>query len=469
MDLQAALAALTIERFIEATQPSFASEAMSGLCAQENDCVPWPVARTVHLGECSTQEQSVITQKCPRSQWHAHRCLCAALCLAAAPAFAEEGRALQWRASLGATHDSNLLRLPAAANVALVTGRSSASDNIATGTFSVLLDRDLGLQSVKASVSGVSQRFERFDYLDNAALNHSLSWNWAITPRLRGLLSSSRTQSLGDLADLSALDQRNQRMVRTDRFEAEYGLRGPWGAVFGVGRNSISNSQPTQAETDFSARSASFGAQINFASGSQVAARLRTAEGDYVNRSPSALSLFDNRYSERGAELSLRWLLSGKSSTNFNLVHFSRSHPTTPQRDYVGNAGALRLNWTATGKFALQADLVRELATFQALDANYVVTDRLTLAPTWQMGPRSQLQLNLQRAHRRYAGEPFGPLPAGLVARKDTSTDIALGFTWRPERAWVVSAAVQRLRRDANRVNLDFRATAATASLQFIF
>lgn len=381
-------------------------------------------------------------------------------------AMGEEGDALRWRGSAAAVRDSNLLRLPAQADVLALTGRSQTSDTVTTVTAGLTYDKSVGLQAVSASVTAVAQHFDRFDQFDSAALNHRVAWNWSLTPRVAGRLSSSRTRSLNSFSDLTSYLERNERTVSAELAQVEFGVRGPWLLRAAAARDTVSNSQPSAAETDFRASSVGAAVQRSDASGNRASLGLSRTEGTYRNR-PVGVRLLDDRYNEHATEATLHWALSSKSLFEGRLVHASREHPQVEQRDFSGLSGKAQLTWSATGRTALRASWSRERAAYQSLDANVALTDRWTVLPTWQASAHTQLQLQWQRARRQFLGDPLGLTVAGLTARADVETAQSLGLVWQPHRAWQLNASVQHAQRRSNRSGLDYRANAVSLALTF--
>lgn len=400
---------------------------------------------------------------------HARRCpaLAAALVVwpvaVCAQATADDPNTVKLSAAQSVLHDSNLFRLSDRVDPLLALGRNSTAETIAITSLGLRVDKVYAQQRWELDLNATDYRFSHFGSRNFTGQNHSAVWRWALTPRLRGNLSTRRNQTLGNFADVQNPSANNQRDDRNTRLDAQYEVAGPWRLTAGLARAATLNQQQLVGEDDTRTRSADVGLRHVFPSGSVLSYQLKRASGDYLGRALPSPSLLDTQFNQRSHELGLQWALSGKTALNATLARLSRSHPNYPVRDYSGTTASAGLSWAPTGKLRLSASYARELASFQTGSTNYSQTNRFTLGPAWQMGPRTTLRASHSLAQRNYLG------PLGASARRDTTHDTTLALDWAPTTYLNLSASLQRARRSSTQPGLDYAAHVANLTLQLSY
>ena len=374
-----------------------------------------------------------------------------------APAWAQVQDTFKFNAAYARQSDSNLFRLPAAANAAEQVGITSLGFNF---------NKAYSLQRFELNLSLIDYQYQNFSYLSFAAQNYNAAWRWSLTPRLRGNVTTVRNETLNSFADFQGFNQRNQRTNSNTRFDAAYEIDGPWRVLGGVSQSEQTNEQVLLAEGDFRTNGADLGLRYVLASGSSVSYAFKTATGTYLNRVRSQASLLDDGFSQSDNEIALHWVISTGSSADVKAAYIKRSHPHFAQRDFSGLNAAINLNWNMTGKSALTAGLAREVASYQTGDDNYTRTDRFSVGPVWQVSPKAVVRLRYDVAQRAYLGQPTG---AVVSQRSETTHDTSLSFDWQPYRYLTLSASLQHAIRTSNPAGHDYESNAATFSAQFTY
>lgn len=400
--------------------------------------------------------------------------LSAGLCLGVSGAAraqpAPEPDFLTLRAGHEQQYDSNLFRLPEDANLPERLGRDSADEQIGITTVGIALDTRHSLQRLQLDVSLVDHRYRHFDELDFVARNHSAAWRWALTPRLRGNLTTQRQQSLGSFADVQGFNRQNQSTRSQQRFDAVYELDGAWRLLAGLSRTSQTSLVQLEEADNTRTRSGEVGLRHDFASGSTLGYQLRSARGQYLNRDVfSALNPQQDvasSFEQLSHEWRLRWVWSPKTTADFSATHLNRQHREQPGRDFSGFNALASVAWQASGKTALVASWSRDLASNQTASTNQVQTDRISLAPVWQASAKTTVRLRHSVSQRRFLGHPDG-LPDST--RRDLTHESALSVTWAAHRNATLSASLARSSRRSNAPGLDFSSHRALVSAQIRF
>ncbi|XVJ69091.1 MAG: putative exosortase B-associated extracellular polysaccharide biosynthesis transporter EpsL [Rhizobacter sp.] len=372
--------------------------------------------------------------------------------------------AVKVNAGYSLLRDSNLFRFSGNTDSQALTGRSNSAESIGISTVGLALSKTYSLQKFDLSLNVVDYRYRHFDYLSFTASNYKADWLWSLTPRLRGLASSERTEVLNSFADFLGINQRNTRVNLTTRLDGEYELDGVWRLLGGVSRSSQTNEAPVVSGDDTRTTEVNGGARYVFSSGSAIGYVYSNAQGRYTKRAMSPLQ--DDRFRQQNHELRLNWLFSGKSKADLSAAYFERAHPNVPQRDFSGLVTRASLQWNWTEKTSLAADFNRELAAYQTNDSNYTQTHRISIGPIWKITPKVTMRMRHEFANLDYRGQPSN-LPASQ--RTDETHDSLIAMDWRPVRSLLLSGSVQHSRRSSNQANLDFRSTQTKLTAQLSY
>lgn len=382
-------------------------------------------------------------------------------------AWAEGADDLRFSASLGLVHDSNLFRLPSGIDTVPLIGRSSAAETIHITALGANYQRSYSLQRVELDVRVTDYRYQNFDYLSFLATNYRAAWNWSYTPRLYGVLRTTREQSLNNFVDFRGFNQRNLRTDTATAFDATYELDARWRLSGGLSHTARSNSLPITTEADNRLAGLQAGVRYVLPSGSSAGYRLRTSDGRYTTRRsiPSA-GFFDTDYSQTDNVLSATWAISRDTRAEVSLGHRSRSHPNYPQRNFDDLLGSASVNWAYSAKSGVVARWERELGTFETANFNYTQTDRFSIGPVWQVSPKATVRLQLEHAIRDFKGTPAGFVTA---QRRDTTNDASVAIDWEPYRFLLLSASLQNQRRSSTAPGFSFNANVVNFSAQLTY
>lgn len=395
-----------------------------------------------------------------------HFYLIALAFLPAAPACAQLADSIKFNAGLSRQFDSNLFRLPSQANVNALVGRSSAAEEIDVTSLGANFNKAYGLQRVELGLTAVGYAFRNFSYLGYMTLNYDAAWRWSLTPRFHGNLTARRLETPNSFDDTQGSTRRNLRTEESARLDGEYELGGPWALRAGVTQSTQTNEQTILPLNEFRATAVDLGARYLLASGSSLSYGFVNTKGQNLSRGISAAHFVDDGYSQSEHQVSARWIMSGKTSADFNASQLSRVHPKFPQRDYSGLTAGAVINLSLTGKSAVSASWARELSSNQTATASFVQTDRFSIAPVWQISSKALVRLRYDLAQRDYSDLPTAPVP---LQRKDTTQDASVSMEWQPYQFLVVSASLLNTKRSANLAGLDYESNVATLSAQLSY
>jgi len=381
-------------------------------------------------------------------------------------AFAQIQDPLTLIASYSLQTDSNIYRLPAAANAQALLGRSDASEQIGVSSLGLSFKTKQSLQQFELSATAIDYQYQNFNYLSFTATNFDAAWRWSFTPRWHGSLTATRKETLNSFADYTGTFERNVRLDTGSALDTEYEIDGPWRLVAGLSGNRESNQIALVAGSDFSNTSANVGVRYAFASGSSIAFRSRSYQGTYLNIVIPSAGLYDNAYAQQDQDLRLHWELGGGSAADANLTYTARTHPNYAQRDWDGFNTGLNLNWLITGKSSLAAGYQHQLGDYATASSNYSQTDTLTLSPVWQIRPKASLQLQSTYAQVQYMGSPT---TVPTLARRDINRSLNLSLNWQPYDKLSFSTSVGTLSRGSSQTGFDYDASQLSFSAQLFY
>lgn len=355
---------------------------------------------------------------------------------------------LQWRASAGIEHDSNVTRTAAA-----------VSDEITVLAAGVRLDKRYSLQRLTIDAEASTFRFRDLSALDYRTLNYNAAWNFQITPRLQGTASADRRQ-YRDITDPSTGAARvDRRTERTDLVEAMWLIGGGLRALGGVSQRSSRSSDPRALESSPTVRSAGLGAGYEFASGTLVTAQLRQGEGEYDSgRGPD--------FRETEPFVTLRWPLTARTTLESRAGRLSRKHDAAGERDFEGLVGSGSVQWVYSPKTQVRAGVARDLGSYEVAGGGNVKGWRVFIEPVWKPTEKTAVRLRHSRETREWQTVSAAAPDAG---RDDRTHRNAVTLEWSPLRPVLLSAAVRSERRQSNLAAFDYRATIYALAARLTF
>jgi len=380
--------------------------------------------------------------------------------------WAQTSNPLHFSASYTEQSDSNLFRLPAGADVQALTGRSSAAEQIGTATLGAQFSTQQSLQSLNVNFSQSDHRYKNFSYLNFQATNYDAVWRWAVTPRLTGDLIATRNEALNSFADFQGYQQRNLRVEEAKRLDLNYEIAGPWHLIAGQSFSNVTNEQRVVAGSDYNSSGTEAGLEYQFTSGNQITLLTRVNNGNYQNRTPNPSSLLDDRFQQIDTVVRTRWNSTGSTFLDASLTAFNRTHPNYSQRDFSAVNTLVNLNWAVTAKVGLAAGFSRDFAEYQTSNASYSQTDRISIAPVWQISTRTRAQLQHQLSNISYSGAPPGVTP---TQQQDITRETSLSLTWQAHTNANLIASLQNSVRTSNLTGQDYESAQLLLTAQLNF
>lgn len=381
--------------------------------------------------------------------------VCLAVLAALPAAYAQEAvpEVFQFRAAVGAEHDSNVLR----------QNSGEISDTIGYATVGVKADKRIGLQRLRGDIEASTYHYQDQSNLNYTTINYSAAWDWSITPRFHGVLSADRRQYREVTTDsLTFANRIGRRTERNEVLEGVYEVGARWRALAGIRHSSTESTEPRSWDASPSVRSVHLGAGYETPKGTLLTGRLRHGDGEYTDGAPGAAT---GDFKERELEMALKWPVSAKTMVEGRIAHLEREHGIAPQLDFSGLVGGASVNWEITGKTRLIAGYAHDLVASGQIIGGHVMTDRIYLTPVWQFSPQVALSLRYDRSLRRWRDVPAG----ADVGRRETVETAQVGLDWVPRRNLTVSTSIRGERLKSNLPLASYNATVFAVAVKAQF
>jgi exopolysaccharide biosynthesis operon protein EpsL len=359
----------------------------------------------------------------------------------------ETGDTLQFRVGAGVERDSNVLRAPTA-----------ESDTIGILTAGARYDKQFSLQRIVLDAELATYRHQDFSGLNYNTFNYTGAWNYAFTPRFRGVLSAQQRQYRDTTVATTGVTEANRRTERTQLLEGTYAPGGGWLAQGAVSHSSSESEVARSLESSPTVTSVRIGTGYEFASGTSAIVQYRRGDGEYDN--------LGTDFKEDEVSLVARWALTPKTTVNGRIGYLDRKHDAMGSMDFDGLVANISANWEITGKTSLNAGFERDLGSYEFGGGGFVRNWRTYVEPIWRATAKTAVRLRYQHENRDWVNVAAGAPDAG---RSDDVNAFGVFVDWEPVRNVVLSGAVRHERRDSSLNGFDYRATQVGVGARYSF
>lgn len=341
------------------------------------------------------------------------------------------------------------------------------SDNVLRTNFGIKIDKKYSLQEFKLDYFHVESKYDNSDFLDFNSNNYKAAWLWSITPSLKGNISSERNVDLIPFAERDRNSNvKNIRTLDMQMFDFDFSPHNVWHLLGGYTKLESTNSQTFLQETSFKFNALEAGVKYSFPSDSFIALKMRKRIGE--NQEINLPNQIGKDYSENEAELSGLWKLSGRSKVAANLGRNVHSDDTYTLRDFSGYFGGVNYSWDASGKLNFAINLTRKLESYQDVASSYVVSDVLSIRPTWALSSKVTFGSYVSASKRKFLGD--GPQTVSATStRVDDGLKYGLELAWLPRSTMKFGVNLQHDERDSNFVDRDFSSNMVGINGQLTF
>jgi hypothetical protein len=374
------------------------------------------------------------------------------------PAYrAEEIRPWGFFVQGGVMHDDNVLRLPS----------GERSDNILRYGAGVRAEQLVyGRQRLLVEAVGEYYDYDTFSELDHFAYGLRGEWLWELGNQLAGTVGYRRRKRLADVGEIQApvrdlITEDRLYAAAAYRFAPDWRLTG--GAEWGKAEHS------DRPIADAGATTVRGGIVYVTPIGNRIGAEVRRTEGeapvDETLLGPGAFA--GNEFRETEYAATLLYGLGVTLRVGGRIGYTERTYTLVQGRDFSGTSGRATIEWLPGPRTILAFEAFHEPSAVLDADALHVVRTGFAFGPSWAPTPKLVLSARFSWEERDYEGDPR--VVTGAPERDETLRFVRLGAGWEMTRNLQLSAALDRGDRDSNIAARDYRFTAATLNLRFVY
>lgn len=330
------------------------------------------------------------------------------------------------------TRESNLFRLSDRADAASLIGRSERSDIYTRAEAGIKARAQVSRQIFDLDANAYRTDFQRFDFLDHDGGGAGGMWNWVVGNDWEGNLGYRYDRTLSSFEIQNAAQAgRNVRRQTTGVGSARYRITPRWRAHVGAEDARVRHDLESQRYLDFQGRAGELGLQYVTPAETAVGVRVRRLNGDYVRPQTVGGTPVNNDFRETEGGLTLDWRAGGRTRLHGNVGRTRRTHEQLAARDFTGTTARAAVDWTYSEKTLLNAALWRELTAADDLSAGYVVSNGVSVTPSWAATAKLRLDATASYVERDYRGDPNVAL--GLSGqRNDTVRGLRVALNYLP-------------------------------------
>jgi len=365
------------------------------------------------------------------------------------------------------TRDSNLFRLSDSANTVALLGTDQREDTYTRGELGFRTDANAGRQHFNVNGNVNHSRFDRFSYLDNTGGTANAVWNWAVGNQWQGELGYGYNRMLAAF-ELQSTGQ-NIRTQKHGFANANYQFHPSWRTRVALDDLKTDYSAATSQDRISDGRSGEVGLEYVAASQSTVGVRVRRTQGDFPNHQLVGTTMIDNSFEQTDTGVTLDWRASGHTRVVGGVDYTRRTHSQFSSRDYDGPTARLNVDWNQSDKLLWRAAAWRELTESDDLTPSYVVSDGVSLIPSWSISSKVNLAATASRVKRDYRGDPRIVLLVLTQRREDVVNTATLTLRYLPTPHIGVNMSYTDERRTSNTPLDDYRDRIVNAGLRVEF
>lgn len=373
---------------------------------------------------------------------------------------ADEFDTFNFHARAAYAYDSNLFR---------EESDDAGSDHVTSLSAGLSINKPYGMQRFRGKGEFTRNEYNEFSGLDHDTREYLLAWDWHLTPRLSGTLSSDQEQKMVDQAFDTNADKRetkNLRTVRVQQLDLNWWLHSNWHLLAEVGKEKKSFDKETDDEDGHEANRWGTGLMYDAGSGRRISFNYLQRDAD-LEREEDPAELKDDSFDSDEYLLTLVYPFGGDSRIHAELGYVDQTYPTFSERDFSGLVGGLRLEWGFSAKIRLNAGYKRDVISWQRDSGSYAKIDIWSLGAKWAFTVKQQLGLFLEQRHR----EQHGYVNIGNTEplRNDHTRVARLNWIWEPTLTTDVIASWFYQRRNSNNNDFDYDAHGFSLSVEQMF
>jgi exopolysaccharide biosynthesis operon protein EpsL len=348
-------------------------------------------------------------------------------------------------------NDDNLFRLPSGATPPPFDGRDPRGDQSEITDVGFIFDEPFGQQRVILNVDFAKYDYNAYKYLDFVGKNGTFDYLWTITPEITGHVLYSRNQSLNSFTEFTTFG-RNINTNSTRRIDADWAIAGALHVGGAVYQFVQTNTLPVFDYENVRINSVEGNVNLVSLASNSFGAYGRSANGDYLDVASVPAAQIETNFTEHEIGLRASYAVDGQTNFFAQLGYLSRDNAHYDSRNFSGLVGTAKWDWQFTEKTSGNVTVSRSLSTYVSDTSSYVVTNKVSLGPTWSISPKVNLSLVAQDTQFQFKG----PITQAPSLRDDQIRALVLKAVWSPVREFTLTPSFIYSNRRSNQPDLGF-------------
>jgi len=340
------------------------------------------------------------------------------------------------------TYDDNVLRLRDRAQAQSVMGTDRMADSYSTTVAGLRVNKLLGRQRFTIDASANRTKFDNFSAFDNNGKDLKANWSWVAGRFLSGGIGYVYSEALTPFQNFRVFE-RNIRTTRSKFASVGLKMHPDWTLRALFTQLSLGYSVPSQQINQFTQNISELGLDYTPRTGSTVGLQLRHTVGDYPYSTTINGAVVNNSFTQDELKAKVLWLYSGKTRLQFLGGMVDRKRKSGGSTNYSGFNARLIADWLVTGKTSVSMNLWREIGGLNDVDANYALTNGVSLAATLASSDKVRFDGLIDYEKRNFNGAVLiqGLTPSG---RRDKYQRASLSVTYMPFTSLSLVASIYR-------------------------
>ncbi len=348
-------------------------------------------------------------------------------------------------------NDDNLFRLSSGANPPPYKGHDPRGDQATITDFGFRFDEPFGQQRVILAVDFADNFYSTYKYLDFVGKNGTFNYLWTITPDVTGHVIYSRNQSLNSFSEFTTFG-RNINTNTTRRFDADWAVEGALHVGGALYQFVQSNTLPVFDEENVRINSIEVNLNLTSLASNSVGGYGRAAKGEYLNIPLDPAAQLDTNFTEHEAGFRANYAVDGQTNFFGQIGYLNRDNTHFGSRNFSGIVGTAKWDWQFTGKVSADVTANRSISSYVGDTSSYVVTNKVSIGPTWSISPKVNVSLLAQDTQYEFKG----PITTTPNLRDDQIRGVVLKAEWSPVREFTLTPSFSYSNRHSNQPNLGF-------------
>lgn len=366
----------------------------------------------------------------------------------------------------GVIREDNLFRLSPEVDTLAVLGTAQRDDWIRRFGLGITAAWTYGRQ--RADIVGTVQdvRFQTFDYLNYRADALQAQWKFPSGKWLDNHLGYRRSQTLSGFADLGTTER---DVITTSGYFLDVTVLpyAVWQGYLKYAADDSTHSLASRQDIDYQSRRTSIGVIREKVPGNHVALEWTLTDVVYPNQTVSTETRLDDAYLQHDVGARLLWTPRPQARAQAQIHHTTRRYAHIETLDFRGITAAVEYTYSPRSTWDISFAGWRNLNSAQDSIARYIVSQGVSVTPSWTLSAAFSIGLRMGWEERDYRGDVVFS-NNNVIERQDKPRMIAAWLSYR-YRGFEGGVSIQQDTRDSNQEVRDYSARTFTATVRYRF